>query len=265
MTWPIRDFARPKGIEEADVDAFTGLKPGPFTSKTVREVFIDGTQPTQGLHQGRHADREGRPATRWQDGCIGTPVTKGFLDLSKASRRVPRLAEAEPAAGSPAPGGAPASAAASTARPDGLLLQPGQLPPVRPVLGCAVPAHRRMLHPSAAPTPSRPSPTGADAATPDAADPPSRLRRRPSRPEADPLRPSPPDRPADRTASGPPARIRTSTIRSVAAFAALAGRHSLTSGWLLEHARARHRACAPVPWPWMTVTRGAPARLAWSR
>ncbi len=87
--WEIRDFRRPKGLKEATVDAFTGLKPGPFTSKTVREIFIDGTQPTQVDYTkvGRQIEKE--TGTLWQDGCIGTPVTKGFLDLSGVEAAFP--------------------------------------------------------------------------------------------------------------------------------------------------------------------------------
>ena len=42
--WAIDDFARPDGLVQAKVDAFTGLRPGPG-SKTVDELFIPGTEP----------------------------------------------------------------------------------------------------------------------------------------------------------------------------------------------------------------------------
>ena len=42
------------------------------------------------------------------------------------------------------------------------------------------------------------------------------------------------------------------------------GRQSLTSGWPLTRWRTASRS-APVPWPWMTVRRPAPAIAAWSR
>ena len=38
---------RRAACRRATVDAFTGLKPGPFTTKTVKELFIKGTVPTQ--------------------------------------------------------------------------------------------------------------------------------------------------------------------------------------------------------------------------
>ena len=87
--WEIRDFRRPKGLKEATVDAFTGLKPGPFKGKTVREIFIDGTEPTQTDYTKVGMQIEKETNTRWQDGCVGTPVTKGFLDLSGVEAAFP--------------------------------------------------------------------------------------------------------------------------------------------------------------------------------
>ena len=42
--WAIDDFARPDGLVQAKVDAFTGLRPSQG-SKTVDELFIPGTEP----------------------------------------------------------------------------------------------------------------------------------------------------------------------------------------------------------------------------
>ena len=44
---PIEGWHRPSGLVEANVDAFTGMRPGPFTSKTVTEIFIKGTAPSE--------------------------------------------------------------------------------------------------------------------------------------------------------------------------------------------------------------------------
>jgi membrane peptidoglycan carboxypeptidase len=87
--WPIHDFARPKGIQEADVDAFSGMKPGPYSKKTVRELFIDGTVPNvedttkKGMQVLEAPDGS---LFQWKDGCAGTPTTKGFLDLSDVEK-----------------------------------------------------------------------------------------------------------------------------------------------------------------------------------
>ncbi|HUG30249.1 MAG TPA: transglycosylase domain-containing protein [Candidatus Limnocylindria bacterium] len=43
--WPVADFKAPKDVVQANADRWSGGKPGPWTSATVREWFIDGTQP----------------------------------------------------------------------------------------------------------------------------------------------------------------------------------------------------------------------------
>ena len=43
--WPVTDFQQPSGVTEARIDAWSGGRPGPWTKDTVRELFIDGTQP----------------------------------------------------------------------------------------------------------------------------------------------------------------------------------------------------------------------------
>ncbi|MDO8483517.1 MAG: transglycosylase domain-containing protein [Candidatus Limnocylindrales bacterium] len=80
---PIADFVPPSDLETAEVDAFTGLKPGPFTTEIVEELFVPGTVPTQ--------EETSRVALRideasgllWQEGCAGPEVTRGFFDLSE--------------------------------------------------------------------------------------------------------------------------------------------------------------------------------------
>jgi penicillin-binding protein 1A len=42
---PLADFPMPKGIVTAKIDAWSGGRPGPWTRDTVREFFINGTQP----------------------------------------------------------------------------------------------------------------------------------------------------------------------------------------------------------------------------
>ncbi|MFL5769621.1 MAG: transglycosylase domain-containing protein [Chloroflexota bacterium] len=52
---PITNFAKPKGIVSATIDAWSGGRVGPWTRDRVKELFISGTQPG-----GRHAiDRDG--------------------------------------------------------------------------------------------------------------------------------------------------------------------------------------------------------------
>ena len=81
--WPVRDFARPPGITEADVDAWSGGKPTQFTTQTYHEVFIDGTVPgddTTKVGMQVVQDATGNYIL-WADGCAGTPETKGYLVL----------------------------------------------------------------------------------------------------------------------------------------------------------------------------------------
>jgi hypothetical protein len=67
--WPITDWKEPEGIVHARVDVFSGLKPGPYSSRTVDEIFIKGTQP-------KKVDDTKVPGTT----CSGN--RSGVLDLS---------------------------------------------------------------------------------------------------------------------------------------------------------------------------------------
>jgi membrane carboxypeptidase/penicillin-binding protein len=87
--WQIRDFRRPKGLKEAEVDAFSGLKPGPFSGETVRELFIEGTQPTKTDDTKVGIQIEQETKTRWQEGCVGTPVTRAALALDHVEAAFP--------------------------------------------------------------------------------------------------------------------------------------------------------------------------------
>ena len=80
---PIASFRAPSGLEVAKVDAFTGFKPGPFTRRTVDELFIKGTAPTEtdSLRVGVQIDEA--TGLRWKDGCTGPMITIGALDYSK--------------------------------------------------------------------------------------------------------------------------------------------------------------------------------------
>jgi peptidoglycan glycosyltransferase len=87
---PVADFKQPPGIVTADVDAFSGLLPGPFTTATVKELFIDGTVPTRRDDLHAQVDIDASSGLRWQDGCAGPMETRGFLDFSKAEPNFPQ-------------------------------------------------------------------------------------------------------------------------------------------------------------------------------
>jgi membrane peptidoglycan carboxypeptidase len=86
---PIASFTPPAGVVQARVDAFSGLLPGPFTTKTVTENFIDGTVPTRIDDTKIGIDVDAATGLLWQEGCAGPMETQGFLDLSKLEAGFP--------------------------------------------------------------------------------------------------------------------------------------------------------------------------------
>jgi hypothetical protein len=88
--YPVEGFSRvkPKGLVTATVDAFTGMKPGPSTRKTVEELFLPGTAPTKAADITRTLDVDAASGLRWQDGCAGPMVARTFIDFSQAEAGV---------------------------------------------------------------------------------------------------------------------------------------------------------------------------------
>jgi peptidoglycan glycosyltransferase len=83
---PIEGFARtrPKGLVTATVDAFTGMEPNGATRKTVKELFLPGTAPTESARYSRTIDVDEASGLLWREGCVGPMVAKTFVDYSKA-------------------------------------------------------------------------------------------------------------------------------------------------------------------------------------
>ena len=92
---PIAHFKAPSGLKTATVDAFTGLKPGPFTTKTVRELFLPGTEPKQKETVRIALAVDAASGLLWQDGCVGPKVTRGFFDLSEVESNFPSWQKAD--------------------------------------------------------------------------------------------------------------------------------------------------------------------------
>jgi membrane peptidoglycan carboxypeptidase len=86
---PISKFKAPDGLKTATVDAFTGLRPGPFTKKTVKELFLPGTVPSERETIRIAMDIDEASGLRWRDGCVGPKVTKGFFDLGDVEANWP--------------------------------------------------------------------------------------------------------------------------------------------------------------------------------
>ena len=71
---PLQDFQRPSGIVEVQVDAMSGMLPGPDTVSTLTEVFAESNRPTQQDSVHRRLVIEAATGKIWQEGC-GDPVT----------------------------------------------------------------------------------------------------------------------------------------------------------------------------------------------
>jgi membrane peptidoglycan carboxypeptidase len=94
---PVENFKRPSGLVVAEVDAFTGRKPGPFTKKTVKELFIKGTVPSERENSRVALEVDKASGLLWRDGCVGPKVTKGFFDLSDVEANFPSWQKANKA------------------------------------------------------------------------------------------------------------------------------------------------------------------------
>ena len=95
----IAQFKPPADVVTATVDTYTGLKPGPYTHKTIQEFFLPGTVPTQKetVRAGRAIDSA--TGLLWQDGCAGPKVTRGYFDLSEVESNFPAWQRANAAWG----------------------------------------------------------------------------------------------------------------------------------------------------------------------
>jgi penicillin-binding protein 1A len=90
----ISKFRAPAGLETATVDAFTGLKPGPFTNKTVKELFLPGTVPTERETIRISMDVDEASGLLWQEGCVGPKIQRGFFDLREVESNFPNWQKA---------------------------------------------------------------------------------------------------------------------------------------------------------------------------
>jgi membrane peptidoglycan carboxypeptidase len=92
---PITSFKAPSGLKTATVDAFTGLRPGPYTKKTVKELFLPGTVPSKRETIRISLEVDKASGLLWQDGCVGPKVTKGFFDMSEVESNFPAWQKAD--------------------------------------------------------------------------------------------------------------------------------------------------------------------------
>jgi membrane peptidoglycan carboxypeptidase len=94
---PIESFSRvkPAGLVTATVDAFTGMLPGPTTTKTITELYLPGTAPTSAGRFTVTRDVDAATGLLWQDGCAGPQVTRSYIDYSQAEAAWPAWQSAD--------------------------------------------------------------------------------------------------------------------------------------------------------------------------
>ncbi|HEY5628303.1 MAG TPA: penicillin-binding transpeptidase domain-containing protein, partial [Candidatus Limnocylindrales bacterium] len=94
---PIENFARvkPAGLVTATVDAFTGMKPGPTTRKTVTEMYLPGTDPTTSAKVAVTVNVDAATGLLWQAGCAGPMVARSFIDFSNIEAGWPAWQKAD--------------------------------------------------------------------------------------------------------------------------------------------------------------------------
>ncbi len=92
---PMASFKAPSGLKTVTVDAFTGTKPGPFTSKTVKELFLpDHLPPASGTSRVT-LQIDSASGLLWRDGCVGPRVTRSFFDISEVDSNFPSWQKAD--------------------------------------------------------------------------------------------------------------------------------------------------------------------------
>ena len=107
----IATFKPPKDIETASVDAFTGLRPGPFTTKRITEYFVPGHGPERegDAPRGGLDRRRERPPVAGR--VPGPEGHQGVLQPLGHRVQLPGLAAGQRRRGPPVRRGAPAFAA----------------------------------------------------------------------------------------------------------------------------------------------------------
>ncbi len=267
---PIESFSRvkPAGLVTATIDAFTGMKPGPTTVKTVTEMYLPGTQPTTSAKVTVTADIDAASGLLWQPGCVGPMETRSFIDFSQVEAGFPAWQKADIAWQARAARGL-GRRGRSEAHPHAVLLRPGVLPvrgDLRRLLRAHGEVHRRAGDPAAHAVhlagSVRTLPHGAPAG-PDAHPDASAAAGADAHAEGQAL--------AHQRCPGPGAVARpTGDLYSLTIVAPSPpsprspARKLRTSGCEPAMSRTASRR-APVPMPWITTTWSRPASDASSR
>jgi membrane peptidoglycan carboxypeptidase len=92
---PFASFKAPGGLKTATVDAFTGTKPGPFTKKTVKELFLPDHMPPKSTANRITLQVDAASGLLWREGCVGPKVARGFFDISEVDSNFPAWQKAD--------------------------------------------------------------------------------------------------------------------------------------------------------------------------
>jgi membrane peptidoglycan carboxypeptidase len=92
---PFATFKAPGGLKTVTVDAFTGTKPGPFTKKTVKELFLPGHMPPKSTANRITLQVDDASGLLWREGCVGPKVARGFFDISEVDSNFPAWQKAD--------------------------------------------------------------------------------------------------------------------------------------------------------------------------
>ncbi len=90
---PIATFRKPPGVVQVAVDAYSGMLPGPFTTRKVNEWFIQDSVPRQVDNTKVGIEVDKATGDLWQDGCTGPKVVQGYLNLSNVESEFPGWAK----------------------------------------------------------------------------------------------------------------------------------------------------------------------------
>ena len=77
---PVRDFVRPDGIVELEVDQLSGMRPGEHTVGTITEIFARAHQPEEEDDLHRRLRIEAETGRIWQEGCGDFEAEPGTED-----------------------------------------------------------------------------------------------------------------------------------------------------------------------------------------
>jgi membrane peptidoglycan carboxypeptidase len=164
---PVVDFKQPSGVSWASVDAYSGMLPGPYTTQTFREVFIDGTVPAQVDTTKVPVDVDSVSNTLWTYDCPGIKVTNGYLNFSQVDANNPTWQKYDQIWAARAVKGAGVRGGPNNS-PTGYFYQSGFWTPFGKTWGAPFPPTTSCTSNTGSPPPATPTPAPTDTPAPTA-------------------------------------------------------------------------------------------------